>query len=397
MLNRNTFLMVLAQWISTAGSQLHLLALPLIIYQQTGSTQLLALGFLAETLPWMILAPKLSPSLSRFSSQNIMIIADVARTVLCVMLALIPFQAPLFLVLMFFLGSFNAIYGTYRLKQLKSVTTTTDLQKVLGISTSGIEVLQIIAPATGAAIIAFGWSARALMLVDGASFVLSAFLIVFVKANEQEETVSSSAPASLATTRQSYLKIWQSPGLRAISVTEGLRSIAEALFIPTIVVILEKQHGMGSSYLGWSQTCTSAGALLMAVGFIRLKGESFRTLGPAIALFLLSLVKALFLIPANPVFVLALASVLGVAMSFRQLSAELSIMENLEDSFSAGLIAAYNSIVSTAYIIGYALSAVLNSYLVVAALASGLCLFGALYQLKITWDNNARTKAVSAA
>jgi hypothetical protein len=235
------------------------------------------------------------------------------------------------------------------------------------------------------------------MLVDGASFVLSAFLIVFVKANEQEETVSSSAPASLATTRQSYLKIWQSPGLRAISVTEGLRSIAEALFIPTIVVILEKQHGMGSSYLGWSQTCTSAGALLMAVGFIRLKGESFRTLGPAIALFLLSLVKALFLIPANPVFVLALASVLGVAMSFRQLSAELSIMENLEDSFSAGLIAAYNSIVSTAYIIGYALSAALNSYLVVAALASGLCLLGAFYQLKITWDNNARAKAVSAA
>lgn len=396
MLNCNTFLMILAQWISTAGSQLHLLALPLIIYQQTGSTQLLALGFLAETLPWMILAPKLSPSLSRFSSQNIMIIADVARTMLCVMLALIPFQAPLFLMLMFFLGSFNAIYGTYRLKQLKSVTATADLQKVLGISTSGIEALQIIAPATGAAIIAFGWSARALMVVDGASFVLSAFLIVFVKAKGQEETMLSST-ASVATTRQSYLKIWQSPDLRAISLTEGLRSTAEALFIPTIIVILEKQHGMGSSYLGWSQTCTSAGALLMAVGFIRLKGEFVRTLGPVIALFLLSVVKALFLVPANPVFVLALASVLGVAMSFRQLSAELSIMENLEDTFSAGLIAAYNSIVSTAYIIGYALSAALNSYLVVAALASGLCLLGAFYQLKITWDNNARAKAVSAA
>src|SRR5690242_19591815 len=118
MWNRNTVSLVGAQWLSFFGSKLHLLALPLIIYQKTGSARLLALGFLAETLPWMILAPKLSQWLKAWNTKALLIGADLIRALLCAALVFLPYDTLTFLIIMFAIGTFNSVYGTFRLQVL---------------------------------------------------------------------------------------------------------------------------------------------------------------------------------------------------------------------------------------------------------------------------------------
>ncbi len=278
---------------------------------------------------------------------------------------------------MFLIGSMNAVYGTFRIRLLIRVAENSERQKILGIATSGTEAIQIIAPALGAAILAFGLSARSLMLADGFSFILSAAILSLVHScnSEQETTVA----VKKATTLDGYLLLWRSLNLRRITFSEGVRSTAEALFLPVLIVLVNEHHSLEASQLGWVQSSISVGGFAMAFIFIRLKGSFKGLAAQGLGLLVLGVTKSLFLWHSNLFVLLILGCTVGVSMSFRQLSAELALMESLDDANSAVLISVYNSLISTMYIIGYAVSACLNSYWVATALASALCIAGGLY------------------
>jgi MFS family permease len=392
MWNRNTVLLMAAQWLSFFGSKLHMLALPLIIYQRTGSTRLLALGFLAETLPWVILAPKLSIWFENRNSKRLLVMADLARACLCVLLAFMSYQTLLFLLIMFLIGSFNSFYGTFRFKVLKSSMPDQSFQGLLGITNSGIEAIQIAAPAVGGILLSIGMSAHWLLLIDAISFVVSAIILSGLKVRGMTAD-SQERPKSKVS--HGFRRLLHDHRLRQTVVTEGARSLAEALFMPILIVVTKEQFHLQENYLGWVQSCLSIGALCMALLFIKLKSSFYRDMGSALSLLFLGLLTSL-LIFGESVFVLLIVMILiGVAMSFRQMSAELALLENLPHETSANLISSYNSAISVLYVGGYVLSSVLSGYIVPLALSGGICVLAAIYQIGNWRTNYVRNQTLS--
>jgi hypothetical protein len=379
MFQKNTLILIISQWISFFGSKLHMLALPLIIYQKTGSTRLLALGFLAETLPWMILAPKLSVLLEKVNIKRLLIYSDIARAALCFILAFINYETYTFLLIMFLIGSFNSVYGTFRLKVLKSCIIKDELQSILSLTNSGIEVIQIAAPAIGGAVLALGILAKSLLVFDGITFIISAAILWWLEIKiEKSNHLSDSQQTGIVLGLKQLLK---SKKLFDISVTEALRSLSEAFFLPILLVVIKERFHLGENYLGWAQCSMSIGALLMAVSFIKLKAPFYRDVGPGLSLLVLGLLQLLLLNGGPTNYFLFIASLIGAAMSFRQLSAEYMLIQNIPDESAGLLISIYNSLISSAYIAGYLLSAILSSYISTLVLAGILCVVGGIYQL----------------
>ena len=151
--------------------------------------------------------------------------------------------------------------------------------------------------------------------------------------------------------------------------------------MPILIVVIQKHLHLSEGYLGWVQTCMSAGALVMALIFIRMKSPYFREIGPGISLFVLGSLKLAFLATGSATVFLGLACLIGASMSFRQLSAELALLEGVTSETSTLLISIYNSVISFAYVIGYLLSAALTDYFPSLVIGGGLCILGAIYQL----------------
>lgn len=389
MWNRNVICLITAQWLSFFGSKLHLLALPLIIYQRTGSARLLALGFLAETLPWMILAPKLSTWLEKHPPRGLLVLVDFLRAICCVILALMPYDTLSFLAVMFLIGTGNSVYGIFRLKVLRGSAESNTLPSILSLTNAGVEVIQIAAPALGGAILALGVSAPTFLLFDAISFVVSGLILWSMKVHSVPESSDHPTPQ----VRHGYEELLRNKSLRAMAFSESIRSLAEALFIPVVIVMVKENFRLSESYFGWSQATMSLGAVMTALLFARFKLHNQKA---ASGWALLSLgVLQLMLVPASSaIALLAIMTLVGAAMSFRQLSAELLLIENLPAQNSAPLISAYNSLISTAYVGGYVLSASLAGWYWSVILAGGICLFGALYHFISLRDKYARNQAL---
>lgn len=377
MWSRNITLLISSQWISCFGSKLHELALPLIIYQTTGSAKLLAIGFMVETLPWVILAPSLAPLLDRFSAKRILLCADLARFALCAFLAISPNNTTTFLITMFLIGTFNCIYGTFRLKVIRGSALSDQLPAVLSISNSGTEALQIAAPAAGGFLLALGVSAPLLLLVDGITFLISAFLMVYLhygdRVVEQEDEKKESRLIG-------YKHLWFIPRMKALTITEVLRSFAEALFIPLIVVLIKECFGLVEEYLGWAQASMSVGAFGMTFFFVKVNSPIAKAIGPSLALMILAGMQLVLLGGGSAVVLLLVMAFIGALMAFRQLSAELGLLESISDEISTSVISVYNSMISFAYILGYLLSAIMPNFIYSIILAASVCFIGSIYQ-----------------
>ncbi len=108
-MNKNTYKILLAQWISASGNHVHQLALPLLIYQKTASSGNFALALLAETVPWVICAPFLAPYFQKFSSKNILIASDLLRAAICIFIAFYDWSEIQLFILMFLMVSSNSM------------------------------------------------------------------------------------------------------------------------------------------------------------------------------------------------------------------------------------------------------------------------------------------------
>jgi hypothetical protein len=334
MLKKNSILIIFAQWISSFGSKLHLLALPLIIYQNTNSAQLLALGFLAETLPWMILAPFLAIFLENKNSKYILIISDLIRALLCILLAFTNYNTIFFLLVMFLLGIFNSIYGNFRIKLLNKSINKDDISRLLSITNAGLETIQIVAPAFGGILLSLKISASSFLLFDSLSFLLSALILVNIHFQHSSEKVQSNNKAKI---HLGFKSIYNSNEIFKLTVSEAVRSISEAFFIPILILVVKEAYKLNESYFGWAQTSMSIGALVMAILFSKLSTPFFKDKAPSLSLLSLGVLQ-LILLNGNSLSVLLLMlSLIGATMSFRQISAEFSLLNHI-NAENSGLI-----------------------------------------------------------
>jgi MFS family permease len=301
---------------SWIGDFLAKAAVAALVFHATESVALSAVSFAISYLPWLAGGPVLAAMAERRSYRPVMVACDLLRMVLIALVALPGMPIWVMLALLFGTSMLNPPFQAARSALLPQVLTGDRYVVGMSLTKSVAQLTQVVGFAGGAALAAV--DARLALLIDAATFGLSALLIRVGDANHLPIGVPARREHVLRETADGFRLIFRSEVMRAI----GLVVVATVLFgiVP---------EGLAAAWAGrLAETRAEAGwmqaAIMVAspIGFIVggivigrfVRPAARRRLIPAFAVLTpLALVPALL----NPyVFVIAaMAAVSGFALA----------------------------------------------------------------------------------
>ncbi|MDQ3442469.1 MAG: MFS transporter [Chloroflexota bacterium] len=143
----------IAQAFSSAGESLAQIAMPLLVYELTGSARLVGLIALVLILPRVLLSPVTGLLVDRVNRRRLMILADSWRLILVI---IVPFTTGMWPLALLAAGIAigNAVARPAELATVPSVAGPHRLVSALSLVQVTSGVIRIAAPAAGAAVIA---------------------------------------------------------------------------------------------------------------------------------------------------------------------------------------------------------------------------------------------------
>ncbi|WP_278391020.1 MFS transporter [Lactobacillus acetotolerans] len=355
-MKKNLLFTLSARWIALFGSYLQIAILPIILFNITHSASLLAKTYLAETLPWIFVSPFLIPFLNKYANDKLVIcINPIIRGVLVVLLAIFIYNHYTVVVIFFILGIMNAINASYNMKLMKSVIPEDRLDSYLGIILALDDVISVIAPLIVTFLLAKDVQPMIIIIINAFALTLNSLILFqvemkWVHKNEINEN------KKVGISRESILWLFKNSKMRLLTTIEMLRSIAEGIFIPLLIVYFNVMIG------GKDETFSFAGTLMclaqvvfsfmytiMSNRFHKKRLIMFATLSICFSLFI-------FINTKSVIFFLMASVLLGAGMSIRQLVAENMLISIPSEKDIAMATTNYNATIASAYLIGYFIS-----------------------------------------
>lgn len=176
---RRFYFLLGSQGLSGIGSEMQQIALPLWIYQQTGSTMSAAVSFAIQYVPIVLLAPWVGHIADRFERRRLMVVCEliaaglVSVTLLGVQLGLLP--------LVVVLAGVSRVCNAFTMPAMQAITVSIVPQsgraRSASLTTMAFSGSLMVAPLAGTAI-AGTVGFHAVLLIDIASFLLAALLLL---------------------------------------------------------------------------------------------------------------------------------------------------------------------------------------------------------------------------
>lgn len=308
---------------SIVGDQLARVALTVLVFERTGSAGLAGLTYALTVLPAIVGGPLLSGLADRLPRRRVMVTCDIARAGLVAVMAIpglsLWLVGTLVVVVQLLASPFNAARAATQAAVLQGEPY------VLASAVTNIswEISALVGFATGGAIVA-GVGARTALLIDAATFVVSA---VLVRAGVADRPVGPETRRAswAATLRGGFQLVSATPRLRSLvglACVAGFYMTAVGLAVPYAA-----QLGGGAVTAGLLMAANPAGTALGMIAITRWTNPTarLRILGPlavgacvplvaclaapavgiVLALWCLAGVCAAYQLPANATFVQA--------------------------------------------------------------------------------------------
>lgn len=273
--------------LSVVGDQLAAVALSVLVFDRTGSPAWAALTYAMTFLPDLAGGALLSGLADRFPRRRVMVSADLTRTVLVTVMAL-PGQPLASLVLLLVVVQLlSAPFTAARSAILPAMLAGDRL-------TAGVTIMRttyqlgLVAGFCGGAAIVAGLGVRQALLVDAATFVVSAVLVRWglrphrPDAPPTEIRPGGSAAAWWSAVRAGWLLVIRDRRLRALialACVSGAYVVPEGLAVPYAA-----QLGTGTGSVGWLMAASPAGMVLGMVALQRFAPVRRRALLAPLAL-----------------------------------------------------------------------------------------------------------------
>jgi len=268
--HRNFSLVWLAGLISQTGDWVLLIGLPLYVYTLTHSTLSTAFTFMVGAVPSLLLGPIAGVFVDRWNRKRLLLITNILLALALLPLLLVHAQATLWIV--YFVQFLAACFSQFLTPATDALLPTLVPEEQLVAANSfisvGANVTRLVGPPLGGVVVvALGLGGVA--LVDAASFVLAAVLVVFIALAPRAATPLEDAQRSLhavwgelmdgmrliARSRTILVVFW---ALALTSIGEG---IFGALLAPFVTAVL---RGSGQDY-GWFVGLQAVGGLIGSV------------------------------------------------------------------------------------------------------------------------------------
>jgi predicted MFS family arabinose efflux permease len=304
--------------ISCAGDLVYVIALAAYVFDQTGSPSWVAAVAGVRVLPFVLFGPLGGVVAGRFDRRRVMVISDVARAAVMIVLALVTAaEAPV--VVAIALAFCNNVATTPWRSAAVAVTPDVvgedDLAAANAVEATVTQLALFFGPAIGAILFA-ATSASISFVVNGASFLLSAFLVSRVREASGRPTRVDSDPEPPSSWRDDLGAGWT-----AIRKTSGVLLLqfllVSVLFaygfeVVTHPLVAAQRLGLGPEGAGFLLGGIGVGGLLIAPISGRVAASPRAGMAVAASAVLLGAPFALLAFVSSPALACALMLVEGI-------------------------------------------------------------------------------------
>jgi MFS family permease len=263
----------IGQLLSDTGTEIGLLAYPLLILALTHSAVLAGLVGTARAITLMCLQLPAGALSDRFDRRLTMIICDIVRAVLLAVLAVLIAAHlaswPVVLIVSMIEGGASAIFSPAAAAALPGIVADGQLEEAWAATEARSYGASLAGPALGGLL--FGLGRAVPFLADAVSYAVSFGTVSRIRGRFRPKRAAE-RKALWREVADGLQLVWQVPILRAVLVVAPLVNFAFSGVIFTITVAL-RQHGTSTAVIGLVQAAVMAGGLLGAVAAPRLQGR----------------------------------------------------------------------------------------------------------------------------
>lgn len=260
--NREFLLLWSGQAISQLGSQISLVAYPLLVLAVTGSPAKAGLVAFARNIPIAALALPAGLLADRVNRKRLMVATDGVRALA---MASIPIAAAtggvpyvLILILAAIDGSGFVLTSVAERGALRQLVAPEQLGAAVTRNESRMFGAMLVGPPLGGLL--FGIGRAVPFVVDAASYAISTITKLMIRTEFQEAREDGGAGDA----REGLRWLWQRPFLRnCMLLFAGSNPIFTGLYL--LVVVLAKGHGASAALIGLMLGIAAAGGLLGAL------------------------------------------------------------------------------------------------------------------------------------
>ncbi len=180
--DRNFVLLWLGQLISNLGDAALLIAVPVTLYDSTGSKGALSLWTIAAAVPTLLLGLFAGVFVDRWDRRRTMVASDIGRAV-CVLLMLFahgPRQTWVYYLATFLLAAFSCFFSPARAGVMKAILPGKRLMQGNALITSGMQITALLGPVLGGVLLSL-IGAHGVFIFDSATFAASALCIFLLR------------------------------------------------------------------------------------------------------------------------------------------------------------------------------------------------------------------------
>ena len=260
--NRDFMLLWSGETLSELGSQLSLVAYPLLVLALTGSAAKAGVVGFAKTVPIAVLALPAGALADRVNRKHLMVACDGVRALALasIPVALAVGGAPyaLIVAVAFIDGSGFVFSYIAERGALRQLVGRDQLPEAVARNESRTFAANLAGPPLGGLL--FGIARAVPFLVDAVSYAASTTSMLLIRTDFQEARVASER----VDLRDGLRWIWRRPFFRTCALLfAGGNPIFTALYL--LIVVLAKRHGASSALVGVMLGLAAAGGLLGAL------------------------------------------------------------------------------------------------------------------------------------
>jgi MFS family permease len=266
-LGRDFWLFFTGQTVSNLGSSITNFALPLLVFQLTGSALNLAAVTAATFLPYLLFGLLIGAWVDRVNRRRLMIAVDVGQGLVIGSVALLAFLGTLPLWWIYaatFLNSTLAIcFSAAEFAAIPSIVPGADLVTANGRIQASYSAAHVLGPLI-AGLLAQFVPVAALLLLDGASFVISSLSLLLIRRgfNSGEAREPSSILRDVA---EGLRYVLGHPVLRNISLMMALINFVASTTGAQLVLFAERRFAASEFQIGLLFSAGSLGVVVLSL------------------------------------------------------------------------------------------------------------------------------------
>lgn len=260
------YLISIGELISNVGDRFHKIALPILVYQLTGSLKALSLVVVLELLPQIIMSFFTGQLLTSYKIKTVMMVSIFIQILLCLMIPIIVFvELPIIFIyaIAFLLPSFQIVFQTSINVLMPLLFEKSQLKKYNAQFQGFRTVSKLVSPAIAGFLIIY-LSINILFFLNAASFLILLLILCFLRfPNNLDE--GEIKDENLKDIWFGFKYVYQNEVLRSIIVLMILINIAMVGFNSALVFYLKDHLSLTDDLVGLVYSFAGFGSLLASI------------------------------------------------------------------------------------------------------------------------------------